>query len=166
VGLLEPARVAGGPGELDEPARDIRVVLQVAGNPRLAGAIGPQEPPALVRELCEEELGHADSRVHVVGPIEAGAGLRERGEREPVPRGQCLVVPKRLRSPLALGEQLGARLLRDLVPEHEAPVLEGPEPLGMRLAEHRLELLVRPREREALDTVGVRVLRRGEPALG
>ena len=66
----------------------------------------------------------------------------------------------------ALGEQRGARVLRDVGAEDGAPVLERQQPVRLSLAEHGRDLLVRPGEGEALDAVGVRVLRRGEPALG
>jgi hypothetical protein len=64
---------------------------------------------------------------------------------------------------IALSSRNGCgRCDRHLAADHEAAVLERLEPLRMRLAERLLDLLRGPRVGEALDPVGVRVLRRGE----
>ena len=83
--------------------------------------------------------------------------LRERGEREPVPRRDHLVVEGGLRPPLANLEQPRPRPLVELAAQDRAAVLERLQQLRRR------PLLRRPRVREPLHPVGVRVLRRGEP---
>ncbi len=76
-----------------------------------------------------------------------------------------LVVAEGLWPPGPNLEQPAARILRHLAADHRAAILERLEPVGMRLAERLFDLLGRPRVREALDAVRVRVLRRGEASL-
>src|SRR6185312_5215960 len=95
----------------------------------------------------------------VVGSLEPPAGFCERGKREPVPRGDRLVVEAGLRPALTLREEPRTQLVRQLAADHRAAVLE-------RLQELRRNTLVLgPRVRETLDAVRIRVLRGREPSL-
>src|SRR5205823_9257388 len=80
-------------------------------------------------------------------------------EHQPVPRGDRLVVASGLWAPLSGLEELRTLLVRQLAADHEAAMLE------------RLQQLVRtrhfvgcPGERQPLDPVRVRILRRREAA--
>src|SRR5215213_10290707 len=90
---------------------------------------------------------------------QSSRGLGERGEQQAVPRGDDLVVARRLRPAFALLEQPRAQLGIELTADDGAPVLE------------RLQQLLRnalvggPRECEPFDAVRVRVLRRREAAV-
>ena len=157
--LLEPARLARRDVQLVQPVRDVGVVVEEAGVLRDAVAVGAVEAALGRRQRPEQELAEPPRRVEPVVALQAASGLGERGEREPVPGGDRLVVAQRLRPLLAPLEQLALQLRRQLAAQDEPSVLERLEELL------RHALLGRPREREPLDAVGVRVLRRREPAL-
>ena len=138
--------------QLVEAVRDVRIVLEVGGILRAAVA---ERPPERVDGERLPELGRGGEKV---GAVEAPRPLREGREREPVPGRDDLVVEGRLRPVAANLEQPGARVVVQLAADDRPAVLE-------RLQEpRRRALLDRPRVREPLDAVGVRVLRRGEAA--
>ena len=149
--LVQPAQVAGRDVELVQAVREVRVVVEEPGAGRTPRSAGADDL------AVDEQLGELDRlREHVVA-VEHPPGFRQRGEREPVPRRDHLVVARRLRALLADCEQAGAQLVVELAAEDEAAVLERLQQLlGRALAR-------RPGERQPLDAVGVRVLRRREP---
>ena len=119
------------------------------------------QPPVGVRQRPEQEVAQPARCREPVVALEPVAGLGERGEHEPVPRGERLVVAERLRPRRAHGERARLELRVELAADDEASVLER---LEQRLRDpDRSGLLPRPRVREPLDAVGVRVLGRGEP---
>src|SRR5262249_34096888 len=150
AGLLEPAQLAGRDVELVEPVRDVRVVLQVPRHGGAAGAEAAPQPAVAVRERAEQELAEPARRLEPVRPLEPPGRLREPREREPVPGRDRLVVEPRLRALLAHREEPLPILGREVAAEDEAAVLERLQKVGARRSERRLELLGRPRERQAL----------------
>ena len=61
--------------------------------------------------MREDEVRGADGGIHVLDLAERPPGLRQGGDRQAVPRGQDLVVGRRVGSALADLEQLGPRRL-------------------------------------------------------
>jgi len=114
----------------------------------------------LVRERPEQKLGQFACGQQEVGAVEPVARLRERGERQPVPGRDRLVVAERLRPPRAELEQPLPELLVQGAAQDRAAVLEWPQELG------RDSLVGRPGEGQALDPVGVGILGGGEAAVG
>ena len=133
------------------------------GSPRRSPCPSRQEretPPVLARERPEQELPHAARGLEPVGALEPARALGERGEREPVPRGEHLVVEDRLRPSARARRAACARSSGSSSPRMiERPCSNGCEQL------RRNALLLRPREREPLDAVRVGVLRGGEAAV-
>src|SRR5207248_3338278 len=80
----------------------------------------------------EQELRQRPRLLDEVRASEATARLRKRREREPVPGGDRLVVEARLRPSRTDRQQPRPRLLVQLAPKHEAPVLERLQPLLRR----------------------------------
>src|SRR4029077_980512 len=97
------------------------------------------------RERAEQKLREARRRLQA-------SGLRERSERQSVPRGDRLVVAKGLRALGTNGEKTCPRLVVELAAEDGPAVLEGLEEVLRR------SLTRRPRERQPFDTVGVGIL--------
>ena len=124
VRLLEPAQLAGRDVQLEQAVRDVRVVVEVARSARAPVAAAAPQAAVLAGERAEQELAEAARRVDPVGPLEPPAGLGERGEREPVPGRDRLVVAQRLRPLLALLEEPGTRLGVDVAADDRAAVLE------------------------------------------
>ena len=125
----------------------------------LASPLGTCGVGGLVGERAEDEFAEPARGVEVVGAFEATARLGQRGEGEPVPGRDRLVVAKRLRALLAELEQPSSLVLAQFAPNHGSPALE-------RLQQLLAHALVgRPREGQPLDAVRVRVLGRGEAAL-
>ena len=145
-----------------ESVRDVRVVVEEAEAARPPVA-GRAEKTAVVRaQRAEEERAELTRRREPVLAVEPGARLRERGEREAVPRGESLVVAERLRAGVALRENTAPELGIDLATHDQAPVLERLEHV-LRQA-YRGGFLGRPRVRQPLDAFGVRIVRRRERA--
>ena len=157
--LPQPAQLTRRDVELEQPVRDVGVVVEVAGAARPAVAPASPQPTGVIRERAEQELAEPPGRVDPLRPVEPPPGFRERRERKPVPGRDRLVVAQRLRTLVADRQQPRACLLVDLAADDRAAVLEGREQLG------RCALLLGPGERQPLDAVRVRVLRRGEAAL-
>src|SRR6185503_12124701 len=122
--LEQPAYVAGRDVELDETVRDVRVIVEEAAAADPAVADAPQHAAVLAAERPEKEVAQPHGGLEPVVPLEAPGRLGERREREAIPRGDRLVVAKRLRSLRAQVEQ--ARLGRSVeVTAHDrAAVLE------------------------------------------
>src|SRR3954463_6726853 len=121
--LLQPAQLPRRDVELVETMCDVGVVVEHPTVSRLATPPRAVEP-AFGRERPEHELGTRARCVDEVAALQATAGLRQRRNGQPVPRGAPLVVAQRLRSLVALGEEPRTRLLVELAAKHEAPVLE------------------------------------------
>src|SRR5688500_7454166 len=92
VRFPEPAELTGGDVQLEQAVRDVRVAVQVARAARPPVPVAAQEMPVLVRERAEQELAEPPRRLDPLRPAEPAPGLGERGEREPVPGGDRLVV--------------------------------------------------------------------------
>ena len=86
VRLLEPAQLAGRDVQLEQPVRDVGVVLEVARSLGDAVAPGAVQPALGRRERPEQELRQAPGGLDPVRPVESAAALGQRREREPVPR--------------------------------------------------------------------------------
>src|SRR3989454_8538827 len=69
----------------------------------------PEEPTARAHR-AEDELGVLHRGRDVVGPAEGPARLGERAAREPVPRGEHLVVEAGMNPPLARLDRKSTRL--------------------------------------------------------
>ena len=115
--------------------------------------------PSARRKLAEQEVAEPLGRVAQCCRSSRRARLGERGERQPVPGGDRLVVAAGCGRCRALREQARAQLRVELAADDRAAVLERLEQLGGDA------LVLRPRVRQPLDAVGVGVLRRGEAAL-
>ena len=63
--LAQVARVSTRFVEVQEPGREVRVVLEVGVEVRLARAEGPQQPPVRGHEMRAQEAGRARGRVQV-----------------------------------------------------------------------------------------------------
>ena len=153
VRLAQPARVAGRDVQLDQAVGDVGVVLEVAGS--LRDAVAPRAVQAAVRrrERPEQELARARR------PASTPAGLRERGQHQPVPRRDRLVVARAASAAARAASNSRARVASSSSPRStKRPSSNGcssssgaPSPGAQR-------------ERQPLDAVGVGVLRRGEAA--
>ena len=102
--------------------------------------------------------------VEPVGPVEPPARLGEGSEHEPVPGGDRLVVAERLRPLLSHCEERRPLVAGQRAAQHETSVLERLQQRFASRPDRGLELLLRPGERQALDAVGVRILRGSEAA--
>lgn len=134
-GELQPGTFAGHRGERQEPLGDIGVVLQhprVGPGPAVLGGTG--EPPHVVHVQPYQQIGGLRGPFDQVGPVEVRAGLGQRGDGQPVPRGDHLVVPPRPVPRLARREQpapYGLDARRVHIPavvgelEHRRTLLEG-----------------------------------------
>jgi hypothetical protein len=96
--------------------------------------------------------------VDVGRPVEPPPRLREGRDRQAVPRGDDLVVTRRLGPLVAELEELRAQLWIELAANHASAVLEWLKEL------RRHTFVLRPGVRQPLDAVGVSVLRGGEAA--
>ena len=159
--LLEPAQLAGCHVQLVEAVRDVGVIVEEPGTAHAARAVAPGQPAAH-RERPEQELRYPARSVHEVGAPEPPPGLGECCQGETVPRGDRLVVALRLRPPLPRLEQTGALVLGQPATQDRSPVLEGLEHLVAPVAQHLAQLFGCPGERQPLDALRVRVLRRSE----
>ena len=113
--LLEPAKLAGGEVELEVAVRDIRVVLEIPVDLRLAVPVAPEEPPFGIGHPLSQEERQPVCDLEVVGAGEHAACLGERRQGEAVPGGDGLVVSQRLRPSHPSLEQLlaGGRVFGD-----------------------------------------------------
>ena len=108
--LEQPAELSGRDVELEQPVRDVRVVVEEAGAARAAVADRPQQAPVLRGERAEQELAEPPRRFEPVLALEPVARFGERGQREAVPRRERLVVAERLRPRVAFASTAaGAR---------------------------------------------------------
>src|SRR5262249_50072449 len=130
VRLLEEAQLAARDVQLVQAVRDVRVVVEEAAPGGRARAPAAAQAPVLVAQRAEQEVGQTAGRLEEVAALEAAAGLRQRGEREAVPRRDHLVVAPGLRTALADLEQPHARLLVELAADDRAAVLERLQEVG------------------------------------
>ena len=158
--VLEPAQLPGREVQLVEAVGNVRVILEHARVLRLARAPAAVEPPLLRRERPEEELGDPAGGLEVVDAFEPAAGFGERGEREAVPGCDRLVIAQRFLPELTLIEQTRTELRIEGAADDEPPVLERLQQLARNV------VVLGPRVGQALDAVGVGVLRRREAAFG
>ena len=102
--------LARGGVQLDQPVRDVRIVVQESEPARASVTGGAVQASVVRRQLAEQEGAEAPRGVEPVRALEPVARLRESGEREAVPRREGLVVAERLRPLVPLGEHGGAEL--------------------------------------------------------
>ena len=107
TGERHPAGLPGHPGQGEEPVGQAGVVVEHPGaRARLARARGPAQPP--VRQVHGgEQVRRLQRRGHEPWLAQEQPALGERGDREPVPGGDHLVVaarahPRRRGRPAAL----------------------------------------------------------------
>ena len=157
--LLEPAQLAGRDVQLVEPVRDVGVVVEEAGTARLpvAPGCGRAARPAEIGPSRNSPSARPPSTQSVRSSRRARLGQRRRARGRSRRRSPCR------RGPAAGGcariSSSRARVAGSSSPRRiEAAVLERLEQLLGRA------LAARPRVRQPLDAVGVRVLRRGEAA--
>ena len=150
--LARHPQPAGVPGGLVQGEQTLRQVAVVVGDShrRPDGALPrrPAQPPA-GQVVVDQELRAPPGGVQVPRLPEQDAGLAQRGDGQPVPAGHHLVVPGRLGSLAARGQQTGA----DGLP----PLRVGRCAAAVVLAEHLGELRRRPGIGQALDAPGVSV---------
>ena len=148
--------------ELEQAVRDVGVVVEEAAAADATVADAAQHAAVLAAQRPEQEAAELHGGVEPVASVEPPRGLRERREREAVPRCDRLVVAEGLGP---LGAQREQPLLRrsvEIAAHDRAAVLER---LEQRLIEPEfLPLRGRPGVRQPLDAVGVGVLRGGEAA--
>ncbi|CKQ28619.1 Uncharacterised protein [Mycobacterium tuberculosis] len=174
----QPRALGGQLVERQQPGGQHRVVLQdggaVADHPAQAG---PAQ--AAVDDVQVQQPGRAAPRgVRQRGVVQGHAGFGQRGDRQPVPGRDDLVVAGGLGPGQAGHQQRGADPVqtRRVVGvggqlQHRRPVLEGaglghPEnlcrPTAVVAAEHLGQLHRRPNVGRTLAAVGVGIQRRGE----
>ena len=175
--LGEPARVEGRLVEREQRLEQERVVLEVGVEVGAALVVRAQEPPAVVAQVAQHELGGSDRGVAVVRLAEHGAGVGQRGDHQRVPRRQPLVVEPGSHAALAGGQEAGLDLGEPVgvgggadrdVGALEVARLGHAEVLdrGVGQGPERLAHLGRrPHVELALDALGVGVERAREPAL-
>ena len=162
-GLEQPAELARRDVELDQPVRDVRVVVEEAEAARTSVACRAEKAAVLGRQRAEQELTETACSVEPIHALEPVSRFRERGEREAVPRRERLVVAEWLLPGVSAREHSVTQLGVELTADDEPPVLERLEELPSEA--DRLGFLRRPRVCQPLDTVRVRVLRGREPAV-
>ena len=181
LGVAQPLGVPGGAGQREQALRHVGVVLQDPGvAPGATVDGGPEQAP--VHGVQGAQQVGADRRgLHQVGAVQQRPRLGQRGDGQPVPGGDHLVVAGRLRPG---GAHLAQPVADPRVPlrvvgleqplQRAGPVLEGAcdrdlELLGgpgpVLVAQRVGQLRPGPGVGEPLDAVGVRVQRRGEAAL-
>ena len=115
LGPVEPCRIGIGLKELQQAEDEIRVVLGVGLDARLAAAVAAQERAGLMapHAPADERCGTAGGGEIRRGVLSVGAnhprGARESGNHQPVPGCQHLVVEVRVRPPNARLEHLQPR---------------------------------------------------------
>src|SRR5438067_771257 len=145
--------------QLVQPVSDVRVVLEHAVVLGFPSAPRPEQTSLGRREPTEDELRELLRPPQQIWSIEPATRFGERGQCEPVPRGDRLVVAQWFRPLLPLGEQARTRAGVELAPEDRAAVLERMQQLAGSA------VLLGPGIRQTFDAVRVRVLRRGKAAL-
>ena len=103
-GLAQPTGVAGRGVEPDQAVGQEGVILKIGGQLGLALAIGPQQPAVGRAELVEQEVGGLLGGLAIFLDLEDPEAVGIRGDHQPVPGGQDLVVAHR-RGPLLAGRQ-------------------------------------------------------------
>src|SRR6266568_4785071 len=181
-GLGEPARLERRLVEVEQALSQEGVIGEEAGGPERAVLEGAGEP-AGGAHVIEDETCRSRRRLDVEGLAENPPAEGERGDHEPVPRGQDLVVAEGGRAAGAGHVQPGPRFGqrgpavlvrcrdREDVPPLEVSAgshaIERAE-LSRLLAEHLADLGLVPQEEAALLALGIGVGGRveGEPRRG
>ncbi len=104
---LRLAQVTPIPGrfvQVEEPGREIRVILEVGVEMRMARPPGAQQPSLRGHEVRAQEGGGTRGRLQMARVAGEAERLRERADHEAVPGGEHLVVEGRRHAP-------GARLV-------------------------------------------------------
>ena len=128
--LLEPAQLAGRDVQLEEAVRDVRVVVEVPGAWPAGATCGAAARP--VGEGPRRNSASSRARLAQSARPSRRAGLRERREREAVPRGDRLVVARRLRPLRARSTARRAPPVGELAAQDRTAVLERLQELGRR----------------------------------
>ena len=168
-----------------QPERDLRVVVQERRHLAAAGAVRPPEAAVRVRQRAEQERGAALGGGEQVGPPAqarrprpARPGPCRSSSRAPCRRARAAggaaraveqwLAHARERARASASSSGGATSESTVAPS-KLPSSVTPHVFSASSAssarEHGAELRGRPRERRALDAVGVGVLRRGEAAV-
>src|SRR6186997_1496490 len=126
----EPVELPGGDVELEEAVCDVRVVVEEPEAARPAVSDRAVQSSVVRRQRAEQERPEPPRGIEPIGSLEAVPRLGERGEREPVPRRERLVVAERLRTGVPLDEQSPAEIGIEGTPHDEATVLERLERLA------------------------------------
>ena len=159
----------------------VGVVAGGAGRLGLAGAPGMGEPAVLLHVLHDEAEGGGGG-LQPLGAVEHARGVGERGDHQPVPVGQHLVVPAGANAARAARQQLAAHVRQGLLlggraQQRIAQAVEDGvafpvagfrhvvglrEHLGIGLAQHLDDLGLAPDVELALLALGIGVERGGE----
>ena len=91
---LEPPRLAGRLIEIQQCGKQERMVVEVGRDARLAADVAPQQPIP-VPEVRQDEVGRRGGAVGIRRLAEHERRLRQRRDRQTVPRRQDLVVTER-----------------------------------------------------------------------
>ena len=153
----QPAHLAGRDVELEQPVRDVRVVVEEALAAHLSLAPRAREAAVLARERPEQELPDAARRLEPVGPLEPARRLR----RAPRARGRSTRRAPCRRGPAGAGAHAPRAAARAAPATSSPRMIERPCSNGWS-SSGRHALLLRPREGQPLDAVRVGVLRRRE----
>ena len=105
LGALE---IGGRPRRLEQAQRRARhrgVIVEQARRARAPVAPGVQQAALRVAQVRGDERERGLGRGEEVGRVEHGRGASKRGDRQPVPVGENLVVAAGPRALLAFGEQ-------------------------------------------------------------
>ena len=104
--LEQPAQLAGRDVQLDQPVRDVRVVVEEAGAARPAVAPRAEQAAVVVRERAEHELG-----------VRRAASTHRAAE--PVPASASAAIARPFHDAIALSSRPGCG---------RSPLLEQPRP--------------------------------------
>ena len=125
-GGVQPAAVESGLIQRQQAVGHKGIVLQIAGQLGLPVAVGTQQAAVGVPHRFQQKGGVAGGGVQVIAPLPGGAGLRQRFQHQPVPRGQHLVVQQRRNTGgPAAAQRLFAALNDVHQPLHRQVVLPG-----------------------------------------
>src|SRR5690606_33341343 len=104
-GGLEVALVEEGVVELVEAPGEAGVVVEEAGDGGLAGAVAVEEAAVGRAHRLKQEVGGAGGGLGVAAVAEGAGGAGQRGDHEPVPVREHLVVEARARALVAGGDE-------------------------------------------------------------
>src|SRR4030095_11910482 len=96
---LEPPLVERESVQIEEPERDGRMILEIAGDTRDAGGMRSHDA-TIVDHLAKEELAVPHRECAIIIASERSSAFRDRAEKEAIPCREDLLVATR---PLASG---------------------------------------------------------------